>query len=295
MSTVKFRPMLAASCDDLDQLRYPLLATPKIDGIRCIIIDGVATSRSLKPIPNAYIQSVIGKPEFNGLDGELLVGASFQQATSGIMSEDGEPDFTFYVFDTVRVDWPYWERVSAIGAAETGYGKCRIEVLRPVKIDNRAALDQYTEEQLALGHEGVMVRTPNSPYKQGRATFKEGFLTKIKPFEDAEATVVGFEERMHNGNEATTNALGRTERSSHQANLVPMGTLGALVCSNQAKWPGVTFNIGTGFDDLTRANIWHSRADVAGRTVRFKYQAIGTVDKPRIPVFEGFRSAEDMS
>ena len=65
--------MLAASCDDIDQLRYPLLATQKIDGIRCLIIDGVAMSRSLKPIPNRYIQSIIGKREYNGLDGELVV------------------------------------------------------------------------------------------------------------------------------------------------------------------------------------------------------------------------------
>ena len=140
-----------------------------------------------------------------------------------------------------------------------------------------------------------MVRSPSSPYKQGRATFKEGYLTKIKPFSDSEATVVGFEERMHNANTATTNALGRTERSSHKENLVPMGTLGALICSNQAKWPGVTFNIGTGFDDATRAYIWANRDRAIGTTAKFKYQAIGTVDKPRIPVFEGFRSAEDMS
>jgi DNA ligase-1 len=293
MSTVKFRPMLAASCDDLDQLRYPLLATPKIDGIRCIIIDGVATSRSLKPIPNAYIQSVIGKPEFNGLDGELLVGASFQQATSGIMSEDGEPDFTFYVFDVVS-SGPYQDRVTQLVLSASG-SYPRIKFLIPDSLFSRDQLDAYLEVQLALGHEGVMVRTPNSPYKQGRATFKEGYLTKIKPFEDAEATVVGFEERMHNGNTATTNALGRTERSSHQANLVPMGTLGALVCSNQAKWPGVTFNIGTGFDDATRAKIWANRSGYLAETIRFKFQAIGTVDKPRIPVFEGFRSAEDMS
>ena len=106
MSTVKFKPMLAASCDDIDQLRYPLLATQKIDGIRCLIIDGVAMSRSLKPIPNRYIQSIIGKREYNGLDGELVVGSSFQQATSGIMSSDGEPDFTYHVFDL-------WDRAGA--------------------------------------------------------------------------------------------------------------------------------------------------------------------------------------
>ena len=296
MSTVKFKPMLAASCDDIDQLKYPLLATPKIDGIRCIIIDGVAMSRSLKPIPNRYIQSIIGRADFNGLDGELLVGDTFQQATSGIMSSDGEPDFTYHVFDLWdRAGATYYDRDEDLRLHVAVLASPRVVALQTVAITSREELDTYSAEQLALGHEGIMVRSPSSPYKQGRATFKEGFLTKIKPFEDSEATVVGFEERMHNANTATTNALGRTERSSHKENLVPMGTLGALICSNQAKWPGVTFNIGTGFDDATRAYIWANRDRAIGTTAKFKYQAIGTVDKPRIPVFEGFRSAEDMS
>ena len=296
MSTVKFKPMLAASCDDIDQLKYPLLATPKIDGIRCIIIDGVAMSRSLKPIPNRYIQSIIGKPELNGLDGELLVGNTFQQATSGIMSEDGEPDFTYHVFDLWdRAGATYYDRDEDLRLHVAVLASPRVVALQTVAITSREELDTYSAEQLALGHEGIMVRSPSSPYKQGRATFKEGYLTKIKPFADSEATVVGFEERMHNANTATTNALGRTERSSHKENLVPMGTLGALICSNQAKWPGVTFNIGTGFDDATRAYIWANRDRAIGTTAKFKYQAIGTVDKPRIPVFQGWRSAEDMS
>ena len=296
MSTVKFKPMLAASCDDIDQLRYPLLATQKIDGIRCLIIDGVAMSRSLKPIPNRYIQSIIGKREYNGLDGELVVGSSFQQATSGIMSSDGEPDFTYHVFDLWdRAGATYYDRDEDLRLHVAVLASPRVVALQTVAITSREELDTYSAEQLALGHEGIMVRSPSSPYKQGRATFKEGYLTKIKPFSDSEATVVGFEERMHNANTATTNALGRTERSSHKENLVPMGTLGALICSNQAKWPGVTFNIGTGFDDATRAYIWANRDRAIGTTAKFKYQAIGTVDKPRIPVFEGFRSAEDMS
>lgn len=296
-----FKPMLAASCDNIDALRYPLLATPKIDGIRCLIIDGVAMSRSLKPIPNRFIQSIIGKPEFNGLDGELLVGDSFQQATSGIMSEDGEPDFRYYVFDRWDVPGRYVERIQrmemrATNLLQTHFGESQfLRLLLPATVASRAELDAYCEKCLAEGHEGVMVRSPGGPYKNGRATFKEGYLTKIKPFEDAEATVVGFEERMHNGNEATTNALGHTERSSHKANLVPMGTLGALVVKNDKLWPGRTFNIGTGFDDAMRNRIWTRRLRFTGQTVKFKYQAIGTKDVPRIPVFLGFRDGRDMS
>ena len=295
MSTVKFRPMLAASCDDLDQLVYPGYVTDKEDGIRNCQIGCVSTSRSLKPIPNRFIQRELGRPMFDGLDGELTIGTTFNASTSGIMSADGEPDFTFSVFDKFDAPGGYLDRMDQLEALEPVFAKSRIKLLLPVRVNSRADLDAYTAGAIARGKEGAMFRSEHGPYKQGRATFKEGFLTKIKPFDSAEATVVGFEERMHNGNEATTNALGRTERSSHQANLVPMGTLGALVCSNQAKWPGVTFNIGTGFDDATRAYIWANRDKAIGTTAKFKYQAIGTVDRPRIPVFEGFRDGRDVS
>lgn len=69
------KPLLACNAPaNLNSLPYPLFASVKLDGIRCVIKDGVALSRTLKPIRNQYIQSLLGRPEFNGLDGELIVG-----------------------------------------------------------------------------------------------------------------------------------------------------------------------------------------------------------------------------
>ena len=69
----KFKPLLACEVP-LEQVRLPVYVSTKLDGIRCVIIDGVAYSRSLKPIRNKYIQSVIGNEKYNGFDGELVVG-----------------------------------------------------------------------------------------------------------------------------------------------------------------------------------------------------------------------------
>ena len=41
--------MLAATVDSVEQLRYPLLGSPKLDGVRAIVIDGVVYSRNMKP------------------------------------------------------------------------------------------------------------------------------------------------------------------------------------------------------------------------------------------------------
>lgn len=64
-----FKPMLAATVVDRTKLRFPFLASPKLDGIRCIVLDGQVLSRSLKPIRNKFIvKQLQGLPN---LDGEL--------------------------------------------------------------------------------------------------------------------------------------------------------------------------------------------------------------------------------
>ena len=88
--TKQIKPLLACEVP-LEQVRLPVYVSTKLDGIRCVIIDGVAYSRSLKPIRNKYIQSIIGNEKYNGFDGELVVGDIydkdvFQKTTSGVMS-----------------------------------------------------------------------------------------------------------------------------------------------------------------------------------------------------------------
>ena len=115
-------------------------------------------------------------------------------------------------------------------------------------------------------------------------------LFRSKRFTDHEYEVIGFEERMHNTNVPTTNELGYTERSSHQAGLVPMDTLGALILKHDAG----PFRCGTGFTDEQRAQIWANRESLTGRMAKIKHFEIGVKDLPRFPVFLDFRAKEDM-
>lgn len=275
------KPLLAATVTSLDELRYPLLGSPKIDGIRCVVINGVCTSRTLKPIPNEFIRyAFAGQPEMESVDGELTVGETFQHSTSGIMTHTGQPDFTFHIFDRVGNE-QYFERLQAI--REISHPRVKVLHQEPILNANHAQwqLDKYLEE----GHEGMMLRCMEGKYKYGRSTLREQILLKVKPFDFDIATVCGFEERLHNANEATTNALGHTERSSHQENMIPMDTLGALIVVHP-RWG--EFSIGTGFSDSERAYIWHHKEYYFRKQVNFRYQTIGMKDKPRIPSFKGF-------
>lgn len=297
------KPMLGVAVDSFDKLTYPLLCSAKIDGVRCLIKDGVALSRSLKPIPNKYIQQWVedNAEILEGLDGELVVGNAFSPTvfnttTSGVMSREGEPDFQYIVFDT-------WNSLSENGSvvAMDRYLKLkdispdlpsRANVLLKKVVNSPEEAKEYEEQLLEIGAEGMMVQGLHAGYKFGRSTVKEQKLLKVKRFTDSEHEVVGFEEKMHNANEAKVNAVGNTERSSHKENLVPCNTLGALILRAA---DGTTFNCGTGFTDEQRDEIWNNRHSLIGKLAKIKSFEIGVVQKPRFPVFLGFRSEEDMS
>jgi DNA ligase-1 len=300
------KPMLAATCEDRATLKFPLLATPKLDGIRCLVIDGKAVSRKFKPIPNHYVRGIIEQNCATGMDGEIICPwKSFNETQSLIMTEDGEPDFKFFVFDWAcgasgSLACPYRARMQDLAAffvSGSADGDqpvdSRIEGLFPVVVENEAVLAKIEQNHLNSGYEGVMVRTPESPYKCGRSTVKEGFLLKIKRFADAEAIVIGFEERLTNNNEAQKDELGHTKRSSHKANLAPAGTLGALLVRDLVT--GQEFGVGTGLDDAMRAAIWCEREAYLGKIVAYQYQPSGMKERPRFPSFRGFRHEDDLS
>src|SRR3990167_3335928 len=278
------KPMLAGKAD-ISAIRYPVLVTHKVDGIRCLKIDGRAVTRKFKSVPNNYVRSLMERSSLpSGIDGELIVdGAAFNDTSSGIMSIDGEPDFRYLIFDYVErgnLSEPYSDRMRRLSKLDVPKWGAK---LLPTKVVDYGALLEYESRALADGFEGIMIRYPDGPYKCGRSTTKEGFLMKLKRFEDSEAKVVGFEEKMHNANDATKDAFGRTERSNHKANMIPTGVLGALVVA----WGSdeVMFRVGSGFDDAQRKDIWLHQRKYIGRLVKFRFQPSGLKELPRFPTF----------
>ena len=56
--TNKLRPLLATEVKYLKDLKLPMLASIKLDGIYALIVDGVIYSRSFKPIKNKHVQKL---------------------------------------------------------------------------------------------------------------------------------------------------------------------------------------------------------------------------------------------
>lgn len=291
------KPMLAGTVTDFSKIKFPVLVTPKIDGIRCLRINGRSVSRSFKEIPNRYIQEKM-KDLPDGLDGELVIKGGFQKTTSGVMSRDGEPDFEYYIFDWVpmdfRCDWieyAYWVRMNKLNQLELPSWCIK---LIPEQIPNIGNLELFESEMFALGYEGIMIRQPDSPYKCGRSTEKEGYLLKIKRFEDAEAAIIGFEEQMENCNELGKDELGHAKRSTSKDGKFGKNTLGSLIVVGKPPFCNQRFKIGTGvgLTQELRQDIWNHPIKYIGRMITYKYQKTGTLNLPRLPIFKGFRGEE---
>jgi DNA ligase-1 len=303
------KPMLAKDAD-LSAVAWPQIAQPKLDGIRATVQDGVVLSRTLKPIPNKEVQRRLAHLE--GFDGELIVGdpthpdcyrrtSSFVMAPDKLFPDVQEP-WTFYVFDLLtHAESPYALRADRLRMAfdragfDAGSGDY-VRLVPSLGVDDIAALDEYEADLLAAGHEGVILRDPAAPYKHGRSG-KSGPLLKVKRFIDFEAKVIGVYEELHNGNVPYTNALGRTERASVKAFKTGKGTLGGLVLrAINGPAEGIEFRCGTGFDAAMRQSLWlthhapsATHPPVVGRVAKIKSFPIGVKDKPRHPVFLGWR------
>ncbi len=293
------QPMLAGTIngdEDLAKLNFPVLVTPKIDGVRTLHLNRGAMSRKFLPVPNIFMRIMIENEVPQNTDGEIVVpGQDFTATSRAWRKQEGAPLFNYLLFDYVpggAVETPYEARMEALQHLHL---PSFCSVLTPKRVTSLEELLTYEAEMLAQGYEGVMVRAPQGPYKCGRSTVKEGWLLKLKRFEDANARILGAEEQMHNLNESEDDAFGRAKRSSAAANLVGAGVLGALrVVGLEGTYKDVEFKIGTGFDAADRVALWGARDTLPGQVVKFKFQRVGADEKPRFPTWLGFRASEDL-
>lgn len=289
------RPMRAARLEDsqVDLITYPCYGSPKFDGIRSVVLYNKALSNTLKPIRNLHVQSLLSK--LNYLDGELIAGKNFQETTSTVMSESGSSDFEFHIFDCFKDPSAiYLNRLKDIEEIylESGITDSRIKIVQQVKLKTPKDLLDYEDFCLMTGHEGCMIRNFKGRYKFGRSTLKEEFLLKRKPIIDEEAFIIGFEEQEENFNELTYDNRGYAQRSHNQENKRGKNTLGAFIVRS-SKWGDFRIGTGIGLTDSLRLEIWNNRDKYLGKIITFKYQAFGTKDKPRQPIFLRFRHIED--
>ncbi len=302
------KPMLATNVKDFAALKFPKLGSPKLDGIRATAHDGILRSRSLKDIPNPHIQTKFAEvaAKYPGLDGELITrepsGEGVYDRTRRVVMESGKKtnadDTRWFVFDR-QVSGVYEDRYDHIMKIGGPYLLNFLVVVPHRLIWSLEELIAFENECVGQGYEGVMLNAPDAEYKHGRSSEKEGILLKVKRFVDAEAQVIDCYPEYENTNVATTNELGRTARSASKAGKVAKDTLGGFnVRSINGTFADVHHEVAVSpMTHAERKAVWedYKKGDVNGKIITYKYFPVGSEEKPRHPLFKGWREGFDQS
>jgi DNA ligase-1 len=163
------------------------------------------------------------------LDGELWMGRQAFQKTMSIVRRQDAGDLwkqiRYVVFDAPHLTTPFEDRLDFLAEWHRTANPAFTSIHPHDKVRDKDHLRQLLKEAEVAGDEGIMIRKPGSFYE----TCRSHSLLKVKPFHDAEATVIDHEP-------------GKGRHKGH---------LGSLV----VRMPdGKTFNVGTGLSDEDRRN-----------------------------------------
>jgi DNA ligase-1 len=296
---LRFKPMLCPNEKvDLSSINYPLLASTKLDGIRCIFMDGRMVSRTLKEIPNKQLQEKMQKLKDYSrehkviLDGEIYgIGMKFQAIMHFVMTEDLEseelPDgLKFFCFDAI----PNNPEESFIS---------RSNFIKNLKLDNLVVVKQYEvyskEDVEAMfnvaldgGYEGLVLKSLTGNYKFGRATIKSGDAYKVKPFLTFDGKIIGVEERFENTSDSYTDELGHSKKHDLKYCKKSTGIAGVFVVMCDGREEKVVI---TG-EEAFRREVWENQNNYIGKWIAFKGMVVGSKDKLRHTVFIRMREGK---
>lgn len=291
------KPLLAVDVD-LKTVVFPLMMSPKIDGVRCLKREGEALARSFKPIPNNHIRNLVERYVPNHCDGELFVGENVRTTNSAVMSKEGVPRFTLNLFDfSESPQQPFGNRYCRLRNVISGMRMTNpkfIKVIKQTVVHNLDEVLALEKKFLADGYEGAVLRDPAGMYKEGRSTLSRQEMMRLVRVLTAEAEILDVYEKMKNTNKAFKGELGQTKRSSHKAGKVGLSMIGGFTVRDLKT--GVVFDIGAlkGITTERSSSLWFMRKDLVGDVIKYKYKPYGVKDKPRQPVFLSFRDRRDL-
>jgi len=322
MNNNLIKPFLPKDVDP-SRLNFPLwglAALCKIDGSFAFVQNGKLYARSLKQHENIYTTNLYSNPDFEGLRGELISGNNptaegLCRTTSGdIRRIEGEPETSLWCFDFVTHETknlPYKERYEllhnkVIELNSLGYKN--INIIPMHIVHNEKEYLELRDFFLSQGYEGLVLRDPQFPHKEGRSSATKPQLWRYKPYATAEILVTHLLEGTTNLNEATKNELGRSTRSSHKENLQNNATVGTIVgtlvneltdySGKVIAIKGTEINVSPGeMKGPERKFYWENQSEIVGHIVEFSYMSYGLKDKPRFANFTNFkriRSERDM-
>ena len=238
--------------DQVDVTHY--LVSEKLDGVRAIWDGSTLRFRSGKEInaPRWFVDGLPKRP----LDGELWIARGKFDRLSGIVRKDVPDDnewrqVRYMIFELPGAPGTFRERAEAMRKIVRQTNIPWLREIEQFSVVDRNSLQKRMNEVVKAGGEGLMLHRADALYETGRSDT----LLKMKPWEDAEAVVVGH-------------VPGKGKNA---------GMLGALRVRTA---DGREFSLGTGFTDKQRSN-----PPPIGTTVTYRYRNLTNTGMPRFASF----------
>lgn len=250
------------------RVEYPVLVSPKVDGLRCIYERGKLFTRKGNEIQGLdwlikKLDAATANYNFKRLDGEIVApGSNFDEISGKLRSFNETPNAHYYVFDavvdesvpfnartTALVSWAHLESTNGFSALPSVTCMCQEEVYA-----------QY-DRAIKSGFEGVMIKSYSGCYYNGRSYEWQ----KVKKHETLDLTVVGIEE-------------GKGRLST---------MVGSLICQLPN---GLTTRVGTGLSDAQRLLWAQGPSNIIGKTVEVEFMeqsSKGVLRHPRLKCVRG--------
>jgi DNA ligase-1 len=166
------------------------LVSEKLDGVRALWDGRVLRFRGggRVPAPDWFTAGFPPVP----LDGELWIGRGQFDALSGAVRKQLPVDaewqrVSYRVYELPDAPGPFTARAETLRARVAAAGVPWLRAVEQMHIASHAELMRRLDAVVRAGGEGLMLHRADAPYLTGRSTA----LLKLKPWQDAEAVVVG--------------------------------------------------------------------------------------------------------
>jgi len=298
-----FKPLKADNEKiELKSIPLPVIASYKMDGIRCLFYKGKMYTSSLKSFQNenvlARFEHLRKLSEDRGIliDGELMAKSmEFNDLSGMIRSFTGSvpDDLFFYAFDMVINDdfeEPFEERIKHLDRMEE---HLYLKALPQIVCRTYEEIEALYEQAIAFGNcDGLMLRNPAGRYKLGRATNKQNIIFKMKPYVTLDGKIIGIEQAtvVDPKAEKTINELGRSVTSKKIGDRI----LIEMACGFKVEYEKGIEIVGLkGFNHEQRKEIWLNPNKYIGRWIEFTGMEVGSKNLVRHPEFCRWRTDRD--
>jgi len=246
--------------DNIDLKQY--WVSEKLDGVRAYWNGHQLISRQGNPYP-APVWFTKDFPA-KALDGELWLDRQQFQALLSIVKKKKAIDkewktVRYFVFDLPHSNKPFNQRLIELEKTISSSNSPYLKAVKQYQLNDKTALLKELDRIVSIGAEGLMLHKADSYYQAGR----NNDLLKVKPYYDAEATVI-----KHIGGKGKYTGL-----------------LGSLLVETTE---GVQFKIGSGFSDQQR-----KYPPKIGDVITYKYYGKTLKGIPRFASFLRIREQKN--